>query len=42
MYFSNLHQCKINVQDAMNFLTEIVTMNIIYHEASYLKKFIMQ
>ena len=37
VYFSNVHQCKINVQDSMNFLTEIIMMNMTYHEVSYFK-----
>ena len=36
-YYSSVHKCKINVKDATNFLIEIVTMNSVYHEASYFK-----
>ena len=36
-YYSSVHKCSINVKDAMNFLIAIVTMNSVYHEASYFK-----
>ena len=38
-YYSSVHKCSINVKDAMNFLIEIVTMNSVYHQASYFKNY---